>query len=357
MPIAKDISLPQNGMPPMPIAKDISLPQNGMPPMPIAKDISLPQNGMPPTPTAQDISLPQNGMPSTPTAQDTCRPQNGNMLLPPAEALNRSQSTLPATIFTPPEGGFFKPVTVTSYDLNFEGLPFNSHRNWTEVDFQQLQKRSSEGFVIASEDTTGISRKFKELSFSNYDKINVLVPLKCIPTSTLAGLELRRMENPDDQILLIARLYCEGRTAHVEKAYALKVLEHVRKHPEASDTLLGKPRSAYPVIYRPLGRLRSVSELTGEPNQIHPDGAPDHVTTTAPAPQTGTTTSHASAPHERYILSSTAHIRAQAQAERQKAGQPSVSASAQKPAPHAQGMFARFLGSVGALFTSLSSQI
>ena len=334
-----------------------SLPRYEMFPMPIAKDISRPQNGMRLMSIVQDTSRPQNGMPPKPIVKDTGLPQHGSMLLPPAEALNRIQSTLPATIFTPPEDSSFKPITITSYDLNFEGLTFNSHRNWTEVDFQQLQKRSSEGFVIASEDTTGISRKFKELSFANYDKINVLVPLKCIPTSTLAGLELRRMENPDDRILLIARLYCEDRTTHVEKAYALEVLEYVRKHPEANDTLLGKPRSAYPVIYRPLGRLRSVSELTGEPNQVHPDSAPAHVTTTAPAPQTGTATSHASAPHERHILSSTAHIRTQTQVARQKAGQPSDSASAQKPAPHAQGMFARCLGTIGAMFTSLSSQI
>ena len=354
---SEESDLPQHDMTSMSNADNPDLPQLPLYSMTSSEESGLTQHPMDPLPSVHELRLPQHGLTPLPSASATNQSQQGKMLLPPAEALNRSQATLPATIFTPPESCSFKPVTITSYVLNFDGLPFNSHHNWTEVDFQQLQECSSESFVIASEDTTGISSKIKVPFFSKYGKRYGLVPFGFLSNSAYTELKLRRMENPDDWILVLARLYCEGHTTPVETAYAWKVLEYARKHPEASDALLGKPRNSYPWIYRPLGRLRSISELTEEPNQIHPASVPEHVTATRPAPQTGSATRCDSIPQERGVLSSATQLQAQAQAARQKAGQPSGSVSAQQPAQHAQGMFARFLGSIGALFTSRTSHI
>lgn len=267
---------------------------------------------------------------------------------------------MPASIFTPPAGCTFKPVTKTSYDLDFTGQLFKSHLNWNEVDFSKAQKKYSVGFAVAGMDVSAADCDFDTaaLAYSEGNKLYTLVPLGRILPSIFQNIKLLPLEKPDDRILMLARLYCEGHIDRTKQDYTLKLLEFVHRNPETCDVLLGKHRSAYPTIYRPLGRLLSFSELTGWQKQNCPTSHMAQHPNLAHAHRPANASEHGSAPCWNNPWS-TARLRAQYQAFKQTASQPAGPASASQP-PHKpafpEGVCNRFTESTPPLSSSLSSK-
>ena len=319
----------------------------------------LPQPAALPATSAEATCPAQPAMEPVTPAEATREPQEGVSANHSGTA-EGGQAEMPASIFTPPAGCTFKPVTKTSYDLDFTGQLFKSHLNWHEVDFSKAQKKYSVGFAVAGMDVSAADCDFDTaaLAYSEGNKLYTLVPLGRILPSIFQNIKLLPLEKPNDRILMLARLYCEGHIDRTKQDYTLKLLEFVQRNPETCDVLLGKHRSAYPTIYRPLGRLLSFSELTGWQKQNCPTSHMAQHPNLAHAHRPANASEHGSAPCWNNPWS-TARLRAQYQAFKQTASQPAGPASASQP-PHKpafpEGVCNRFTESTPPLSSSLSSK-
>ena len=319
----------------------------------------LPQPAALPATSAEATCPAQPAMEPVTPAEATREPQEGVSANHSGTA-EGGQAEMPASIFTPPAGCPFKPVTKTSYDLDFTGQLFKSHLNWHEVDFSKAQKKYSVGFAVAGMDVSAADCDFDTaaLAYSEGNKLYTLVPLGRILPSIFQNIKLLPLEKPNDRILMLARLYCEGHIDRTKQDYTLKLLEFVQRNPETCDVLLGKHRSAYPTIYRPLGRLLSFSELTGWQKQNCPTSHMAQHPNLAHAHRPANASEHGSAPCWNNPWS-TARLRVQYQAFKQTASQPAGPASASQP-PHKpafpEGVCNRFTESTPPLSSSLSSK-
>ncbi|MCR5256972.1 MAG: hypothetical protein K6E40_02290 [Desulfovibrio sp.] len=380
-PVAVPVSPAEATCPAQPATEPVTSAEATCPALPATEPATSAEATCPAQPVAVPVSPAEATCPALPatepvtSAEATCPALPATEPVTPAEATREpqegvsanhsgtaegGQAEMPASIFTPPAGCTFKPVTKTSYDLDFTGQLFKSHLNWNEVDFSKAQKKYSVGFAVAGMDVSAADCDFDTaaLAYSEGNKLYTLVPLGRILPSIFQNIKLLPLEKPDDRILMLARLYCEGHIDRTKQDYTLKLLEFVQRNPETCDVLLGKHRSAYPTIYRPLGRLLSFSELTGWQKQNCPTSHMAQHPNLAHAHRPANASEHGSAPCWNNPWS-TARLRAQYQAFKQTASQPAGPASASQP-PHKpafpEGVCNRFTESTPPLSSSLSSK-
>ena len=268
-------------------------------------------------------------------------------------------AAMPASPCRPLDAFSFKGFKITDCSLSFNGLPFNSHRYWTSEDFANKREHSCWGFVTARLDNPDGDYGFDVAPLTYGGPSNarhVLVPFEKISDTMLKILVLVKNE-PDEKLLLLARLYREGHTSPDERGYAMAVLDYAKSHPESGGTLLGMPKGRYPEIFRHPSHMFDCSEITGRQGLVPLASVPAPAAGAAPARRTGSGAGHAGVPIRQRAFSAS-RLRAQPQRERQKTAQTECHASAVQPAGHpagrAHGAIARFFRRVGEWLSSLT---